>query len=230
MLSDRSYLIALFIGLLLLVQACKSDSMLEEPPTETPTGLFYATGTLTPLAPGLDTVQFAYRSGEEDPWGNTVVASTYQDYVNFAPYKSLIGELRQPAIPIFSIGVQSLNEIAANQLEWTWTEPEVSDLLVPGDTLSIGYGPGQAILGINHPVFQYPTGPLYTLPEENEQGFSPLGKGRIIIRSVEPYSATAYEVTRAGLRVKAAFRGRLNGVLGQPDYWAEGEAVLFYEY
>lgn len=230
MLSDRLYLLACFIGLILLAQGCKSDKDFQEQPGEPPTGIFYATGTLTPLAPGLDTISFAYRSGEEDPWGNTVVASTYPDYVNFPPYKSLIGELRQPAIPIFSIGIQSLTEFESSLMDWTWTGEEVNELLTAGDTLSIGYGPGQAILGINHPVFQRPTGPIYTLPEENKEGINAQGAGRIIIRSVQPYSATAYEITRAGLRVEASYQGRLNGVFGQPDYWAEGETALFFEY
>ncbi len=223
-----------FIGFLilagLLFTSCKSDKPFDLDPEDPGTGIFEARGTLTPMEVGLTSLEYAYISGEIDPWGHSIVASTYADYVNNSPYKSIIGRLTHPSVDIFSIAIHSESPFDPGSMIWGWTEEEVSNLLQPGDTLSIGYGPGEAILGIAHPAFNHPTGPFYTLPSENFEGINLDGPGYIIIEQVEPYSATAYEITRTGLRVHVRYQGRLNGVLGQQDYWAQGTAVLFFEY
>ncbi len=213
-----------------LFTACKSDKTFDLDPVEPATGIFEARGTITPLNGGISSWTFAYISGETDPWGNTVVASTYNDYVNYNPYKTIVGRLTHPSVDIFSISIQSQKPFDPANMAWQWSESEIDQLFQPGDTLRIGFGPGEAVLGVAHPEFNNPTGPLYTSPSENIEGINADGPGYVIIDDVEPYTATAYEKTRAGLRVHMHFQGRLNGILGQTDYWTEGTAVLFFEY
>ena len=213
-----------------LFTACKSDKLFDLDPIDPGTGIFEARGTLTPLASGITSLTFAYISGETDPWGLPVVASTSTDFVNHSPYKTIIGRLTHPSMDIFSIAVQSREPFDASNMVWGWTETEMEELFQTGDTLFIGYGAGEAILGVAHPEFNYPAGPFYTSPTENLEGINADGPGFVIIERVEPYMASAYEITRSGLRVHLRFQGRLNGVLGQQDYWAQGTAVLFFEY
>lgn len=213
-----------------LLTSCKSDKTFDLDPIEPETGIFEARGTITPLNGGISTWAFAYVSGEQDLWGKTVVASTYDDYVNYSPYKTIVGRLTHPSVDIFSISIQSEDPFDAANMVWQWSEAEIDQLFHPGDTLRIGFGPGEALLGVAHPEFNNPAGPLYTSPSENIEGINTDGPGFVIIDDVEPYTATAYEKTRAGLRVHMRYQGRLNGVLGQPDYWVSGTAVLFFEY
>lgn len=229
MYFNRSTYICLFLTGFLL-SACKSDKSFDLDPIDPGTGIFEARGTLTPMEGGFTSLDYTYISGEIDPWGQSIVASTYADFVNYSPYKTIVGRLTNPSVDIFSIGIQSQDPFDTSSTKWDWEQSELANLLQPGDTLTIGYGPGQAILGVSHPSFDHPTGPFYTLPSENYEGINNGGAGFVIIDEVEPYSASAYEITRNGLRIHVHYQGRLNGVLGQPDYWAVGTAVLFFEY
>lgn len=213
-----------------LVTSCKSDKSFDFDPIEPATGIFEARGTITPLIGGISSWDFAYISGEMDLWGKTVVASTYDDYVNYNPYKTIVGRLTNPSAEIFSISIQSQDPFDAANMAWEWSESEIGQLFQPGDTLRIGFGPGEAVIGVAYPEFNNPAGPLYTSPSENIEGINADGPGFVIIEQVEPYMASAYEITRAGLRVHLRYQGRLNGVPGQPDYWATGTAILFFEY
>ncbi len=230
MFSNRFTIFSFLILGGLLLTSCKSDKVFDLDPTDPGTGIFEARGTLTPLEGGFAELTFAYISGEIDPWGYSIIASTYEDFVNNSPYKTLVGRLTHPSVDIFSIGIQSKEPFDASNMVWGWSKTEIDNLLQPGDTLSIGYGPGEAILGVGHPDFNHPTGPFYTVPTENQGGINPNGPGFVIIDTVEPYMASAYEITRAGLRVHVRYQGRINGIFGQPDYWVTGTAVLFFEY
>lgn len=230
MFFNSGHKLLLLVLAIALLAGCKSDKTFDLDPIEQETGIFEARGTITPLSGGISSWAFAYISGEPDPWGKTVVASTYDDYVNFSPYKTIVGRLTHPSMDIFSISIQSEDPFDAANMAWNWSESEIDQLLQPGDTLRIGFGPGEAILGVAHPEFNNPAGPLYTLPAENFEGINADGPGYVVIDDVEPYTATAYEKTRAGLRVHMHYQGRLNGILGQADYWTEGTTVLFFEY
>ncbi len=214
----------------LLITSCKSDKSFDFEPIAPEKGIFEARGVLTPLDGGITALDFAYISGEKDALGQDIVASTSTDYVTHSPYKTIIGRLGQSDRDLFSIAIQSREQFDSGSMIWGWSEQEIEQLFLPGDTLLIGFGPGEAIVGVAHAGFDLTAGPAYTSPSENKEGINVDGPGFVIIEQVEPYSATANDITRDGLRTHVRYQCRLNGVAGLPDFWAAGTAVLFFEY
>ena len=209
--------------------ACKAEDSVFDTFDQNPYGIFWASGTLVSVVSDGDTLTYDYRSGELDTDGFTINASTSYDYVNLQPYKAIVGRLDYPVVEIFSLQVTSLTEVSAG-FGTEWTAEEIDELLFLDDTLRIGYGPGQAILGIHHPAFNYNAGTFKTRPEENEAGITGSPEGWVVITKREPYSVTHNGQSRSGLRLWCTYQGRLNGQFGQPDYIARGDACLFFEY